>query len=235
MKKTHKRLLEEIEKEASFTAIYTGREAFSERVMTAMADVIRDEFVSENYKAFAYDNSPLPIGYGQTISQPYIVALMTDMLDLTPGSRVLEIGTGSGYQSAVLSHLAKNVYTIERVKPLVDSARERLQQLGYDNIEVRCSNGYEGWQEEAPFDGIIVTAAASHIPPALIEQLKPGGRMVVPIGLPYMHQELILLTKDKDGTTHTESILGVAFVPLITDEPTLAEDQSDASQADEDE
>lgn len=234
MKDTHKRLLEEIEREAKFTAVYTGHEAFSERVMTAMADVPRDEFVSENYKAFAYDNGPLPIGYGQTISQPYIVALMTDMLDLTANSRVLEIGTGSGYQAAVLSRLAKNVYSIERVKPLADAARDRLQQLGYDNIEVRSTNGYEGWQEQAPFDGIIVTAAASHIPPALIEQLKPGGLMIVPIGLPYMHQELILLSKDEDGTTHTESILGVAFVPLIIDEPSIAEDLTDTSDEDED-
>ena len=215
--KKHKRLLEEIEREAKFTASYTGRGKFDQRVMDAMAEVIRENFVSSQYLPFAYENGPLPIGYGQTISQPYIVALMTDLLDLTTESIVLEVGTGSGYQAAVLSKLANKVYTIERVKELAESAKERLKDLGYDNIEMRCRDGYMGWQEKAPFDGIIVTAAISHIPPALTEQLKPGGRMVIPIGLPYMHQELMLLTKDEEGETHTESLLGVAFVPLITD------------------
>ena len=189
-----------------------------------MAEVDRENFVSPQYLPFAYDNGPLPIGYGQTISQPYIVALMTDLLDLTAESIVLEVGTGSGYQAAVLSRLAKQVYSIERVKELAESAGERLKDLGYDNIEIRNQDGYMGWQEKAPFDGIIVTAAASHIPPALIEQLKPGGRMVIPIGLPHMYQELMLLTKDEDGTTHTESLLGVAFVPLITDEEGIHDD-----------
>ncbi|MDH5371112.1 MAG: protein-L-isoaspartate(D-aspartate) O-methyltransferase, partial [Gammaproteobacteria bacterium] len=198
------------------TASYTGRKKFDQRVMNAMAEVMRENFVSSQYLPFAYENGPLPIGYGQTISQPYIVALMTDLLDLTSESIVLEVGTGSGYQAAVLSKLAKKVYTVERIKELADSAKERLKNLGHDNIEMRCSDGYTGWQEKAPFDGIIVTAAINHIPPALIEQLKPGGRMVLPVGLPHMHQELILLTKDEDGKTHTESLLAVAFVPLIT-------------------
>jgi len=217
MKSQHKHLLEEIESDAKYTASFTGRKKFDQRVMNAMAEVIRENFVPSQYIPFAYDNGPLPIGYGQTISQPYIVALMTDLLELTAESIVLEVGTGSGYQAAVLSKLAKKVYTIERVKELYESARERLKDLAYDNVDLRCRDGYLGWQEKAPFDGIIVTAAISHIPPALIEQLKPGGRMVIPIGLPKMHQELILLTKDADGETHTESLLGVAFVPLITD------------------
>ena len=224
MEKKHQHLLDTIKSEAKFTASYTGRKKFAQRVMDAMAEVDRENFVSPQYLPFAYDNGPLPIGYGQTISQPYIVALMTDLLDLTAESIVLEVGTGSGYQAAVLSRLAKQVYSIERVKELSESAGERLKKLGYDNIEIRNQDGYIGWQEKAPFDGIIVTAAASHIPPALIEQLKPGGRMLIPIGLPHMYQELMLLTKDEDGTTHTESLLGVAFVPLITDEDGVHED-----------
>lgn len=222
----HQRLLEEIEREAKYTASYTCRKKFNSRVMEAMAEVVRENFVPSHYLPFAYENGPLPIGYGQTISQPYIVALMTDLLDLTTESIVLEVGTGSGYQAAVLSRLAKHVYSIERVRELAESAGERLKNLGYNNIEIRNRDGYMGWQEKAPFDGIIVTAAASHIPPALVEQLKPGGRMVIPVGLPHMHQELMLLTKDDKGITHTESLLAVAFVPLITDEA------SDMSHAD---
>lgn len=224
MENKHQYLLETIKEEAKLTASYTGRKNFNPRVMNAMAEVLRENFVPSQYFPFAYNNGPLPIGHGQTISQPYIVALMTDLLDLTEGSIVLEVGTGSGYQAAVLSRLAKQVYTIERVKELAESAGERLKELGYDNIEIRNRDGYMGWQEKAPFDGIIVTAAASHIPPALIEQLKPGGRMLIPIGLPHMYQELMLLTKDEDGTTHTESLLGVAFVPLITDEEGVHDD-----------
>lgn len=216
--KKHKRLLEDIEREAKFTVSYTGREKFNSCVMDAMAEVVRENFVPSEYLPFAYNDGPLPIGYGQTISQPYMVALMTDLLDLTEESIVLEIGTGSGYQAAVLSRLAKQVYSVERVKELSESASARLKDLGYNNIEILNQDGYTGWQKNAPFDGIIVTAAARHIPPALIEQLKPGGRMVIPIGLPHMHQELMLLVKDEEGKTETESLLGVAFVPLITDE-----------------
>ena len=224
MENKHQQLLDTIKSEAKLTASDTGRQKFSQRVMNAMAEVDRENFVPSQYLPFAYDNGPLPIGYGQTISQPYIVALMTDLLDLTMESVVLEVGTGSGYQAAVLSRLAKQIYSIERVKELAESSGERLKKLGYDNIEIRNRDGYIGWQEKAPFDGIIVTAAASHIPPALIEQLKPGGRMLIPIGLPHMYQELMLLTKDEDGTTHTESLLGVAFVPLITDEEGVHDD-----------
>ncbi|MGD8484596.1 MAG: protein-L-isoaspartate(D-aspartate) O-methyltransferase [Thioalkalispiraceae bacterium] len=217
MKEEHKRMLQEIESEAAYTASFTGRKKFSRQVMDAMTEVIREKFVPPNYKPLAYENGPLPIGHGQTISQPYIVALMTDLLELTPESTVLEIGTGSGYQAAILSRLAKKVYTIERIEQLADAAGERFKELGYDNIEIQCANGYTGWQEKAPFDGIIVTAAASHIPPALTEQLKPGGRMVIPIGLPYMHQELMLVTKTGNGETKSKYVLGVSFVPLITE------------------
>jgi len=212
-----KRLLKEIEREAQYTAAYTGRDKFDARVMAAMEDVPREKFVARYYLPFAYDNGPLPIGHEQTISQPYIVALMTDLLDLTPDSIVLEIGTGSGYQAAILSQLAKMVYTMERIGALADAARKRLAQSGYDNIETRSGNGYNGWQEKAPFDAIIVTAAVDEIPPALITQLKPGGRMVIPVGLPYTPQRLMLVTKDEAGTANTQFILDVAFVPLINE------------------
>lgn len=226
MRAAVKQMLDTIASEAKYTASFTGRAKFSDRVMQAMAKVDRKEFVPEAYRYHAYDNGPLPIGYGQTISQPYIVALMTDLLDLTPESIVLEVGTGSGYQAAILSLLGKQVYTVERVAPLVTEVRQRFEELGYTNIETRCANGYNGWQEKAPFDAIIVTAAASHIPEPLLKQLKPGGRMVIPVGLPYMHQELMLVTKDVDGKTRTKSILSVAFVPLISEEPELAEEET---------
>ena len=219
LKEVVKNLLERIQAEAGYTASYTGRKAFAEQVMAAMAKVPREEFVPADLVRMAYLNEPLPIGHGQTISQPYIVALMTDMLDLTEESVVLEIGTGSGYQAAILSSLAKQVYSIEKISELCETASRRLRDLGYDNVETRCSNGYTGWQEKAPFDGIIVTAAASHIPSVLVEQLKPGGRMLIPVGLQYMPQELMLVTKEEDGSSRVESILDVAFVPLVMDEP----------------
>lgn len=218
MKKETKRMLEVIETEAQYTAAYTGRKKFSARVIKAMAEVDRVEFVPEAIKPFAYDDSALSIGFGQTISQPYIVALMTDLLDLEPEHTVLEIGTGSGYQAAILSRLVKKVYSVERVTELYNATKKLLKNQGYDNIELRNCNGYHGWHEKAPFDAIIVTAAATHIPPALIEQLKPGGRMVIPLGLPYMHQELMLVIKQLDDTTKNKSILGVSFVPLVTKE-----------------
>lgn len=219
MDKNLKRMLDTIKLEAEYSASYTGRARISERVMQAMQEVDRSEFVPKSYKAVAYDNGPLPIGHGQTISQPFMVACMTDLLDLDSESVVLEIGTGSGYQAAILSQLVKQVYTTERIKELAESATERLQRLGYDNVVVRCANGYYGWIENAPFDAIVVTAAATHIPQALIEQLKPGGRMVIPVGLQYMPQELMLVTKDQRGETRTQALFGVAFVPLISEEP----------------
>lgn len=217
MKDAHKRMLKEIEREAAYTKVFTGRDKFDRRVMDAMAAVRREEFVLPDYLSLAYDNGPLPIDCEQTISQPYIVALMTDLLDLSPESIVLEIGTGSGYQAAILSRLAKKVYTVERIKHLAESASKRLKDLGYDNVETLCADGYVGWEQKAPFDGIVVTANASHIPPALIAQLKPGGRMVIPVGLPYSNQQLVLVTKEQDGTIDTRSILDVRFVPLITE------------------
>ena len=156
----------------------------------------------------------MPIGYGQTISQPYIVALMTDLLNPEPGHVILEVGTGSGYQAAILSLLVKQVYSTDIVEPLATEARERLQRLGYANVEVRAGDGYHGWVEHAPFDGIVVTAAAPSIPGPLIDQLRPGGRLVIPVGLPYQFQELMLVEKSEDNKVHTKDILGVAFVPL---------------------
>ena len=180
-------------------------------VLSAMKKIQRHEFVPDNMKLNAYEDTPLPIGEDQTISQPYIVALMTELLRLKGGEKVLEIGTGSGYQAAVLAEIAKEVYTIEIVKPLADSAREKLNQLGYKNITVKYGDGYQGWKEHAPFDGIIVTAAPDHIPQPLIEQLKIGGRMVIPVGS--MFQELKLLTKTEKGIIE-KSIVPVKFVPM---------------------
>jgi protein-L-isoaspartate(D-aspartate) O-methyltransferase len=217
MKDAHKRLLKEVEREAAWTASFTGRDKFSPHVMDAMAAVSREKFVPTCYIPHAYDNGPLPIDCEQTISQPYIVALMTDLLDLTPESEVLEIGTGSGYQAAILSRLAKKVYSVERIEKLALSATQRLKELGYDNVETLCADGYAGWEEKSPFDGIIVTAAASQVPPALIAQLKPGGRMVIPIGKHFGRQELVLVSKNQDGDIDTQSILDVRFVPLIAD------------------
>jgi protein-L-isoaspartate(D-aspartate) O-methyltransferase len=187
--------------------------------MAAIGKVSREAFVPPDLKRFAYENGPLPIGHGQTISQPYIVALMTDLLQLEPDHIVLEVGTGCGYQAAILSQLASKVFTIERIAALAEASAARLKSLGYGNIEYRTGNGYDGWPEHAPYDAIIVTAAASHIPQALIEQLKPGGRLVIPVGLPYMPQELMLLEKDDQGEIHSRNILGVAFVPLQEENP----------------
>jgi len=219
MKSAIKRMLAEIEGEVAYTRSLTGMSKLDSRVMAAIAGVPREAFVSPDMKHFAYENGPLPIGYGQTISQPYIVALMTDLLQLEPDHVVLEIGTGSGYQTAILSQLVKKVFTIERIPALGDASAASLQSLGYSNIEYRTGNGYDGWPEHAPYDAIIVTAAASHIPLALTEQLKSGGRLVIPVGLPYMPQELMLVEKDDQGEIHTRDILGVAFVPLQEDPP----------------
>ena len=208
------RLIADIESEVRFTRSLIGKNELDPRVMKAMATVPRDEFVPNELKYSAFDNGPLPIGHGQTISQPYIVALMTDLLALEPDQIVLEIGTGSGYQSAVLSLVCKKVYTVELIAELGEAAATLFKKLGYDNIDARLGNGYEGWPEYAPYDGIIVTAAATHIPQALIEQLKPGGKLVIPIGSPHLHQELMLVEKDEQGETHVKDILGVAFVPL---------------------
>ena len=210
-----KRMLADIRTEVAFTRDMTGRDSFDARVMQAMGEVPRDAFVPDDLREAAFDNGPLPIGHGQTISQPYIVALMTDLLRPQPQHSVLEVGTGSGYQTAVLSLLCSRVYSMDVIPALVDAATRRLDELGYHNVHTRSGNGYHGWPEHAPYDGIIVTAAATHIPEALTEQLRPGGRLVIPIGLPYMRQELMLLTKDLKGDTRVDSILGVAFVPMV--------------------
>jgi protein-L-isoaspartate(D-aspartate) O-methyltransferase len=215
MNKGIARMIADIEREVAFTRGMIGRARFADRVMEAMRTVPRDAFVPEELKPFAFDNGPLSIGHGQTISQPYIVALMTDLLELAPHHNVLEIGTGSGYQTAVLAELARQVYTVELIAALSEAAAKRLRKLHYSNIEFRIDDGYEGWPEHAPYDGIIVTAAAAYIPPALIEQLRPGGRMVIPVGQPYQHQELVVVEKDERGETQIHDILGVAFVPLI--------------------
>jgi len=208
-------MLDDIDEEVHYTRQLIGKDSLDPRVMAAMASVPRDAFVPEEMKPIAFENGPLPIGHGQTISQPYIVALMTDMLALEPEHSVLEIGTGSGYQTAILSQLCRQVYTVEVVAPLSAAAAGLFRRLGYTNIESRVGNGCAGWPEHAPYDAIIVTAAAAYIPPALIEQLRPGGRMAIPVGQPSGHQELMLVRKDSEGGIHTAGILGVAFVPLI--------------------
>lgn len=182
--------------------------------MQAIREVPREAFVPAVERRFAYDNGPLPIGCGQTISQPYIVALMTDLLEVDEGAVVLEVGTGSGYQAAVLSRVVKHVYTVEIIETLAMQATETLASLGYDNVSCRCVDGYHGWPEHAPYDAIIVTAAAVEIPPPLIEQLKPGGRLVIPVGRAYGYQDLIMMEKHRSGEVSEKSILGVAFVPL---------------------
>jgi protein-L-isoaspartate(D-aspartate) O-methyltransferase len=192
----------------------TGKASLAPEVMDAMGTVPRHEFVPDELDAVAYANRPLPVGHGQTISQPYIVALMTDLLEVDGDATVLEIGTGSGYQAAVLAELVQNVYTMEIVEPLAVSAKERLARLGYGNVEVKFADGYYGWPEKGPFDAIIVTAAASHIPPPLIEQLRPGGRLVVPVGARFSVQHLLLVRKLDDERMQVRQILPVRFVPL---------------------
>ena len=186
-----------------------------EAILRAMAAVPRHEFVPGYLSRQAYADRPLPIGHGQTISQPYIVAEMTRQLELTPSSRVLEIGTGSGYQAAVLTEFTPHVYSIEIVQPLAEAAKKRLNGLGYDVVGARLGDGYHGWPEKAPFDAIIVTCAAGQIPPPLIKQLAPGGRMVIPVGRAFATQSLMLVQKEKDGTVRSRSLMLVRFVPLV--------------------
>lgn len=208
------RMSAEIAALARETTVETGRREFAAPVMAAIARVPRHRFVPAAQVPNAYDNRPLPIGHGQTISQPYIVALMTDLIDPRPGQTVLEIGTGSGYQAAVLAELVGRVYTIEIVEPLARRAAEQLKALNYANVQTRMGDGYYGWEEAAPFDAIVVTAAASHVPPPLIRQLKPGGRMAIPVGAHFLAQYLLLVEKKADGVVTTRQILPVSFVPL---------------------
>jgi protein-L-isoaspartate(D-aspartate) O-methyltransferase len=192
----------------------TGREQLDSRLLGVLQQVPRHRFVPSAHLDQAYANRPLPIGHGQTISQPYIVALMTDLLALRPGDRVLEIGTGSGYQAAVLAELAREVYSIEIVEPLAMRARKALAETGHGGVALRIGDGYYGWPEAAPFDAIVVTAAASHVPPPLVKQLKPGGRMIIPVGTAFLTQHLMLVEKQADGTLLNRQILPVRFVPL---------------------
>jgi protein-L-isoaspartate(D-aspartate) O-methyltransferase len=209
-----RQMLRDIDRELALTRKMIGRDRFDKRVMAAMGEVPRERFVPESERGFAFDNGPLPIGCGQTISQPYIVALMTDLLDADEEAVVLEIGTGSGYQAAVLSRVVRQVYSMEIIDTLSQRAQQTLLELGYDNVTCRCADGYNGWPEHAPYDGILVTAAAPEIPRPLVEQLKPNARLVIPVGMPFSYQELMLVEKRETGELSTASVLGVAFVPL---------------------
>ena len=208
-------MIREIEAEVGYTRRYIGKNELDPRVMAAMKAVPRHEFVPSNQQLLAYINGPLSIGHGQTISQPYIVALMTDLMNVNEDSVVLEIGTGSGYQAAILSQLVKQVYTMEVIPELKELAQVKFDNLGYNNIECRLGDGHEGWPEHAPFDAIIVTAAAAEIPEALLDQLKTDANLVIPVGSTYGPQELLLIHKDQQGKITTRNILAVAFVPLV--------------------
>lgn len=207
-----RQMVDEIRQMSRLVGDGTGPAGISERVLAAIERVPRHEFVPLAQRPSAYRNRPLTIGDGQTISQPYIVALMTELMALKPQDKVLEIGTGSGYQAAVLGELAHDVYTIEIVESLGKGAAKTLARLGYNNVHAKVGDGYKGWPEHAPFDAIIVTAAPDHVPPALIEQLKPGGRLVIPVG--GFAQQLLVVTKNADGTTTHRDIVPVRFVPL---------------------
>ena len=209
------RMVAEIEAMYAETATETGLARMSPAVRAALGKVERHRFVPAAEIPLAYGNHPLSIGAGQTISQPYIVALSTDLIEPRAGQTVLEIGTGSGYQAAILAEIVARVYSIEAVPELGRSAAARLAELGYANVEVRVGDGYGGWPEKAPFDSIVVTAAAPEIPPALVEQLKPGGRMVIPQGERWGAQDLLLISKRADGGVERKSVLPVRFVPLV--------------------
>ncbi len=214
--KSLQRMLKDIEMEVNLTRHLIGKGALDDRVIAAIKQVPRHEFLPADYRYLAYDNGPAPIGSGQTISQPYIVALMSDLLDTKPSDTILEIGTGSGYQAAILSKLVTQVYSLEIIEELSTQARRRLKKLGCPNVTVGSGDGSFGWPEHAPYDGIIVTAAAAYIPQPLIDQLKAGARLVIPVGFPYDYQELMVVEKKADGKIETRNILGVSFVPLVS-------------------
>ena len=204
-----------VAKQIDWRSVKDGRIGVrDEVVLDAMRRVPRHEFVPKKYKSQAYADSPLPIGYDQTISQPYIVGFMTEMLKVKKEHKVLEIGTGSGYQAAVLAEIVDDVYSIEIIKELGEQVKARLERLNYQNINVRIGDGYFGWEKHAPFDAIIVTAAADHIPPPLVRQLKPGGRMGIPVGGRFQVQNLLMVEKALDGTVTTKQVMPVRFVPL---------------------
>lgn len=207
-------MVQDVAQMARSFGLGTGTENIDPRVLAALGRVPRHDFVSGGLRTSAYDNRPLPIGHGQTISQPYIVAAMTDLLKVRSGDKVLEIGTGSGYQAAILAELGVKVWSIEIVKALADEAAERLARLGYSSVITKVGDGYHGWPEHGPYDGIIVTAAASHVPPPLLQQLKPGGRIVIPVGAVFQTQQLMLVEKRADGAVTTRQMMPVRFVPL---------------------
>jgi protein-L-isoaspartate(D-aspartate) O-methyltransferase len=208
------KMLAEIQETVTDARRATGMAQLAPEVMAALGAVPRHEFVPDALDGVAYANRPLPIGHGQTISQPYIVALMTDLLEVDGDDVALEVGTGSAYQAAVLAEIVQQVYTMEIVEPLAREATQRLARLGYGNVEVTHADGYYGWPEKGPFDAIIVTAAANHIPPPLVEQLRPGGKLVVPVGERFAVQHLLLIHKLDDGRLQVRQILPVRFVPL---------------------
>lgn len=212
-------MVREIEQDVRATALRIGRQTLNEEVIRAMESVRRHKFVPPAGQSMAYANRPLPIGFGQTISQPFIVALMTDLLAVSKDANVLEIGAGSGYQAAVLAELVHKVHSIEIIPELARQCKERMEALGYDNVTIHEGDGYYGLDEEAPFDSIIVTAAAAYIPPPLVAQLKPGGRMVIPVGSVFATQQLMLVEKDEEGNVSTRQVLPVRFVPLTGDRP----------------
>ncbi len=210
-----RQMVETIAAHALLVGNATGEQGLGNRVMEVMGRVARHEFVPAELRPYAYNNQPLPIGFGKTISQPFMIALMTDLLDVQESDSVLEIGTGLGYQAAVLANLAEHVYTVEIIEELALAARSRLEDLGYANVEVGLGDGSKGWPEHAPFDKVIVTAAPELVPPSLITQLKPGGRMVVPAGLKD-DQRLMLVEMDDAGDLKTREVLRVVFSPLVT-------------------
>jgi len=211
-------LVEQIRLRVRESRYFLGKSKLEDPVIAAVAAVPRHEFVPEDMRHLAYENHPLPIGHDQTISQPSLVAIMTDMLELRPDSRVLEVGTGSGYQAAILAEICASVYSIEIVEPLGRQAAALLDRLGYDNVNVRIGDGYAGWPEHAPFDGIIVTAAADEPPEPLVEQLRPGGRMVIPLRRAIGFQDLVIIEKTKDGKVSQHTVFPVMFVPFTRDD-----------------
>lgn len=210
-------MINEIKADVVDTARYIGKSKLDDRVMDVMARVPRHKFVPRDQQSYSYENRPLSIGYGQTISQPYIVALMTDLLQPHEEDVMLEVGTGSGYQAAVLSYLVKKVYSMEIIPELAVRARKQIKEVGINNVVIRSGDGFFGWPEKGPFDGIIVTAVGSQIPPPLIKQLTPGGRMIIPVGDRFSVQYLLLIEKDSNGTISTRQVLPVSFVPLTGD------------------
>ena len=216
---TPPRFTDRLHQRRRMVRVIEGYTLTDQSVLKAMTAVPRHRFVPRKHLSRAYVDSPLPIGYGQTISQPYIVAEMTRQLKLKADSRVLEVGTGSGYQAAVLTEFTPHVYTIEIIEALATAAKKRLDRLGYTVVKTRCGDGHYGWPEAAPFDAIIVTAAAGHIPAPLIKQLKPGGRMIIPVGAPFAVQSLMLVKKDLTGVVRTRSLMAVRFVPLVSKSP----------------